>query len=140
MGTRGSAFGTVSIVARAKPRILIVEDNQDAADVLGQLLGEAGYEIRTAGSAAAALAADLDSIDLVISDIGLPDTSGWELMRRIRVGHSLKGVALSGNGTEAEIRASQEAGFSAHLTKPVEFEQLLDTIHRVTLSAPAVFD
>jgi CheY-like chemotaxis protein len=57
-------------------------------------------------------------------------------MRNIRTLRPLKGVALSGYGTEADIAASKEAGFSAHLTKPVAFDRLLETIHRVSASPP----
>ena len=68
----------------------------------------------------------------MISDIGLPGVSGLDLMRRIRLTRPLTGVALSGYGTEADIRASEEAGFSAHLTKPVPWDRLLATIRRVS--------
>jgi CheY-like chemotaxis protein len=68
----------------------------------------------------------------VISDIGLPGLSGLDLMRTIRREHPLRGVALSGYGTEADIHASEEAGFSAHLTKPVAFDDLLATIRQVS--------
>ena len=118
------------------PRILLVEDDQDTAEMIGKLLQEAGYEVHSARSAKAAMAADLDNVDLVISDIGLPDVSGLDLMRNIRTTRPLKGVALSGYGTEADIAASEEAGFSAHLTKPVPFDQLLATIQRVSAPAP----
>lgn len=119
-------------LSQAKPRILLVEDHEDTAELLSELLNEVGYEVRTAHSAKEALAADLDSVDLLISDIGLPDITGLDLMRRIRAAHSLKGVALSGYGTEADIRASAEAGFSAYLIKPVNFEHLLATIREVS--------
>jgi CheY-like chemotaxis protein len=117
-----------------KPRILLVDDHEDTADTLGELLNDAGYEVRTARSAEAALSTDLAGVDLVVSDIGLPGRSGLDLMRSLRANHHLKGVALSGYGTEADIRASEEAGFSAHLTKPVDFERLLATIREVTAS------
>jgi CheY-like chemotaxis protein len=100
--------------------------------MMEELLQEAGYEVRTVRSAKAALESDLDTVDLVISDIGLPGASGLELMRNIRQTRPLRGVALSGYGTEADIRASQEAGFSAHLTKPVVFDHLLATIQQVS--------
>lgn len=119
-----------------RPRILLVEDDGDTADVLQELLEDAGYQVRSARSAKAALNVDLDTIDLVISDIGLPDLSGLELMRSLQKNHRVRAVALSGYGTEADILASQKAGFSAHLTKPVDFDRLLATIHRVG-SAPA---
>jgi signal transduction histidine kinase len=113
------------------PRILLVEDDPDTADVLQELLVDAGYQVRMARSAKAALALDLDSVDLLISDIGLPDVSGLDLMRSVKKERGLRGVALSGYGTEADILASQEAGFSAHLTKPVDFDRLLAVIHSV---------
>lgn len=119
----------------AKPRILLVDDHKDTAEILSELLTDEGYEVRTAHSAKEALAADLDSIDLLISDIGLPDITGLDLMRGIRVTHPLKGVAMSGYGTEADMRASKAAGFSAHLTKPLNFERLLATIREVSAAA-----
>jgi DNA-binding response OmpR family regulator len=119
--------------AADRPRILLVEDDPDTADVLQELLQDAGYVVRIARSARAALALDLDTVDLVISDSGLPDVSGLDLMRTLK-DRALRGVALSGYGTEADILASREAGFSAHLTKPVDFHRLLSTIQRVSLS------
>jgi signal transduction histidine kinase len=118
------------------PRILLVEDDPDTAEMLGELLEEAGYEVHRVRSAKAAMASDLDNVDLVISDIGLPEVSGLDMMRDLRRTHPIKGVALSGYGTEADIAASEEAGFSAHLTKPVEFDHLLETIRRVSAAAP----
>ncbi len=120
-----------------RPRLLLVDDHEDTAEMLGELLTDAGFEVRTAHSVQEALGADLDNVDLLISDIGLPDASGLDLIRRIRATRPLKGVALSGYGTEADIRASIEAGFSAHLTKPVDFERLLATIRDVSASAPS---
>ncbi|HXU05575.1 MAG TPA: ATP-binding protein [Polyangia bacterium] len=114
-----------------KPRILLVEDDPDTGELLGELLQNAGYAVNTVRSAKAALDSDLDNVDLVISDIGLPGVSGLDLMRTIRQGRPLRGVALSGYGTEADIHASEEAGFSAHLTKPVAFADLLATIRQV---------
>jgi CheY-like chemotaxis protein len=115
-----------------KPRILLVEDDNDTGEMLEELLHEEGYDVRTVRSAKAALESDLGAVDLVISDIGLPGLSGLDLMRTIRRIRSLRGVALSGYGTEADIHASEEAGFSAHLTKPVVFDDLLATIRRVS--------
>jgi DNA-binding response OmpR family regulator len=115
-----------------KARILLVEDDPDTADLLGQLLEDAGFVVQSARSATAALAADLDAVDVMISDIGLPGISGLDLMREIHAGHPLVGVALSGYGTEADIVASREAGFSAHLTKPVEFDRLIETIRTLS--------
>ncbi|MES1205765.1 MAG: ATP-binding protein [Pseudomonadota bacterium] len=112
-------------------RILLVEDDADTADILSELLDRAGYCTLTVPSVQAALTSDLDAIDLVISDIGLPGASGLELMRTIRARGHLKGVALSGYGTEADIRASADAGFSAHLTKPISIDDLLSAIRHI---------
>jgi CheY-like chemotaxis protein len=73
----------------------------------------------------------------VISDVGLPDISGHDLMRSIRQRRLLRGLALSGYGTEADVQASKDAGFSAHLTKPVDFDDLLTVIREVSASPVA---
>jgi CheY-like chemotaxis protein len=118
-----------------RPRILLVEDDAETAEVLEELLQEAGYDVRCARSAEAALSFDLDTVDLLISDIGLPDISGLELMRTMKTSRPVRGVALSGYGTEADVLASREAGFSVHLTKPVEFDRLLEAIYTVSASS-----
>ena len=68
---------------------------------------------------------------LVISDLGLPDGSGYDLMRKLRADHRLRGIALSGFGMEEDVRRAEEAGFSRHLTKPVDFDLLLSTIREL---------
>ena len=113
-------------------RVLLVEDNPDTMRVLGRLLGRVGHAVTTAGCVAEALeAAGRDSFDLVVSDVGLPDGSGLDLMRRIRLDHPVPGIALSGFGMEDDLRRSREAGFVAHLTKPVDFATLEATIRRI---------
>ena len=116
-------------------RILLVEDDPDTGDLLHELLCEAGYQVRMVRTAQAALAAELGDIDLVLSDIGLPDGSGLDVMRSLRARRNLKGIALSGYGTEADIRASREAGFDVHLTKPIEVDGLLQMIDEVAATA-----
>jgi PAS domain S-box-containing protein len=117
-------------------RILLVEDHPDTAASLAELLEEEGFEVKTAGTAAAALAVDLEDVDLVVSDLGLPDRSGHELMRELQGRRPLPAIALSGYGTEADLRASRDAGFAAHLTKPVEWAELLAAIERVGRPPP----
>jgi PAS domain S-box-containing protein len=116
-------------------RILLVDDHHETAEVLEEVLIDAGYEVRSAHTVHDALTADFDRVDLLISDIGLPDASGHDLMRSIRSHHQIKGLALSGYGTEADVRASYEAGFSLHLTKPVEVSTLLSAIRQVSVSS-----
>ena len=120
--------------ARAVPgtgrRILLVEDNGDTAAMMKMLLEAFGYEIETAGDVAQALrAVESRGFDLLISDLGLPDQSGIELMQELRRrGSQLKGIALSGYGREEDVQRSKEAGFSAHVTKPVDAEVLVETV------------
>lgn len=120
---------------RTAIRILLVEDDTDTGNMLRDLLTDAGYEVRCVRSARDALAERLDGVDLVLSDIGLPDASGLDLMRALRGQRRIKGIALSGYGTEADIQASRDAGFEIHLTKPIEVNGLLDIIDRV-VAAP----
>jgi len=69
--------------------------------------------------------------DLLISDLGLPDGSGLDLMKALREAQGMKGIALSGFGTDDDVAASQAAGFSAHLTKPVDWERLRTEIEKL---------
>jgi CheY-like chemotaxis protein len=74
----------------------------------------------------------MDGIDLLISDLGLPDGNGRELIRQAQRKHAIRGIALSGYGMESDVKASLEAGFAEHLTKPVNIVQLQEAIQRVT--------
>ena len=116
----------------AKLRILLVEDHKDTAQIMARLLEQLDYEIKTADSIAAArkLTA-VYSFDLVVSDLGLPDGSGNDLMRELRGKHAMKGIALTGWGMEEDVRATVEAGFDRHLTKPVNFQSLVAAIREV---------
>ncbi len=116
----------------ASTALLLVEDHEDTARVLRRILENAGYSVRHADSLAAAreLAAE-QTFDLVISDLGLPDGSGTELMRHLRATYGLTGIALSGFGTDDDLAASSAAGFAEHLTKPVDWPQLRGAIDRL---------
>ncbi|HEV3163066.1 MAG TPA: PAS domain S-box protein, partial [Isosphaeraceae bacterium] len=114
-------------------RILLTEDNEDTLRVMAKLLRQRGHHVLTANCLEAALkVAEHEEFDLVVSDIGLPDGSGLDLMRQLRAHCAVKGIALSGYGREDDIRKSQEAGFTAHLTKPIDARKLDDMIQRVT--------
>ena len=110
-------------------RILLVEDHEDTRRIFELILKQKGHLVESAGTAEAALhLAGGQEFDLVISDLGLPDLSGTELMTILRERHSLRGVALSGYGMEEDIRKSKSAGFDRHLVKPVDpakIDQLL---------------
>jgi PAS domain S-box-containing protein len=106
-------------------RLLIVEDHADTALLLKRLLEGSGFAVETAGSVAEALkVADRAHFDVLVSDLGLPDGTGCELMRQMRERHPLKGIAMSGYGMEEDVRRSREAGFSVHLVKPVDISSL----------------
>lgn len=110
----------------ARPqRILLVEDHKPTRNALALLLRRRRYEVTTADCITAARAIVEHGIfDLLISDIGLPDGNGCELMAELRDRYGLPGIALTGYGMNEDVRRGQLAGFAAHLTKPVSIEAL----------------
>lgn len=123
---------------RAPLHILLVEDHLDTAEAMAALLQGLGHRITLAANVAEALAAAGDlqdrpdqALDLVVSDIGLPDGSGFDLMRELTRRYGLRGIALSGYGMEEDLRRSKEAGFERHLTKPINLESLQAVIGEV---------
>ena len=110
-------------------RILLVDDHRDSLSVLAKLLGMQGHTIRTATSFAEAVqSAAANQCDLLVSDIGLPDRTGIELMQELGQRYGIKGIALTGHGDEQTVQDCYKAGFSARLLKPVGFSDLLDAI------------
>jgi DNA-binding NtrC family response regulator len=101
------------------------------------MLQTAGYIVAVAENITRAkqLAA-AQQFDVVISDVGLPDGSGLDLMRHLRETYGLAGVALSGFGTDDDVNASKTAGFAEHLTKPVDWERLKSVIERLMNERP----
>lgn len=120
--------------------ILLVDDHEDTNRAMCRLLERLGYKVRTAQSVRTALeAAEQAPFDLLISDIGLPDGSGVDLMRQLMDRHKssgasqpLRGIALSGFGMEEDIQRSRDAGFHDHLIKPVNFKRLETVIRELT--------
>lgn len=111
-------------------RLLLVEDHADTAEILGRRLRKEGYQVVHAGSVGDGISAAEqakragDPIQFVLSDLGLPDGTGFDLMKTLSANYGLRGVALSGFGMESDVRKSEEAGFVRHLTKPVDFALL----------------
>src|SRR5947207_2079766 len=106
-------------------RVLVVDDHRDTCTGMKMMLERRGYEITVAHSAEQAMEKTHEQdFDLLISDIGLPDRSGYDLMRELRDSKSLPGIALSGFGTEHDVSKARAAGFSEYLTKPINFERL----------------
>jgi len=97
-----------------------------------RMLERRGYEVTIAHSAEQAVEkVRTQEFDLLISDIGLPDRSGYELMQELRDSKGLRGIALSGFGMESDVIKARAAGFSDHLTKPINFERLEEVIHNL---------
>ncbi len=121
-----AAANARSAVPEAPPmRLLLVEDHEPTMLVLSRLLTRAGHRVVTAGTVKGALeAAAGETFDLVISDIGLPDGTGMHLMQQLCDMYGLRGIALTGYGTDEDLRQTVAAGFVAHLVKPVDFEDL----------------
>jgi PAS domain S-box-containing protein len=113
-------------------RVLVVDDNHDAAEVLAMLLESMGFEARAVDSGPAALAALSDyQPNVILMDIGMPGMSGYDVARHIREQpqyEHIKLVALTGWGQEKDRRLSRESGFDHHLTKPVDFKVLKSLI------------
>jgi len=116
-------------------RILLVDDNVDAATMLGEALRLHGHTVETAYDAAGAIAAaQAFRADVALIDIGLPDLDGYELARRLRevyAGETVRLVAVTGYGLEADRRRTEEAGFDKHFVKPIDFAMLEATIARL---------
>ena len=116
-------------VDAARRRVLLVDDHHDTCLAMKKMLERHGYKITLAHTAEqAAEKVRNEEFDLLISDIGLPDRSGYDLMREVRQNKDLPGIALSGFGSEQDVKEARAAGFSEHLTKPINFERLEKTI------------
>jgi signal transduction histidine kinase len=152
---RGSEFEIALPLAEAPPqpaaaptparvgaagRVLVVDDNVDSAVTLGEALAAAGHEVRTAHSAAEAIAAATEFVPAVaVLDIGLPDLDGYALAQRLRAAPSWSGrlVALTGYGQAADKERALAAGFDLHFTKPADPAALLEAVDRFLRAAPA---
>jgi signal transduction histidine kinase/response regulator of citrate/malate metabolism len=118
-------------------RLLVVEDHKPTLDVLAGLLRRRGHDVDTAGSVKSALLlAASRTFDFVISDLGLPDGDGTDLMRQLTRDHGLRGIALTGYGMEQDFARTEQAGFLAHLVKPINFEALDRTLQGMANGAP----
>jgi signal transduction histidine kinase/CheY-like chemotaxis protein len=117
--------------------ILLVDDHPDTCAALERLLKLRGHSVVAANSMREAMeaAAAGGAFDLLISDVGLPDGNGMDLVRYLRTQRPIRGIAISGFGMDADISKSLEAGFSEHLVKPVKLEKLEAAIARVMANA-----
>lgn len=129
-------------VRKRPQRILLVDDNEPTLMVMTRMLGRLGYEIVTAKSVTGARAILSESgaeFDLLLTDLGLPDGSGYDILKYAQVtGHTARGLralALSGFGTADDVARSLQAGFHQHLIKPISTQALRDALQRASSAA-----
>ena len=126
-----------STKTRLTRRILLVEDHADTSKATARLLNQCGYQVQTAAAVAEAIQlARAHHFDLIISDIGLPDGTGHDLIRQLvaeapQDGDAVLGIAMSGFGQASDLQRSLDAGFVEHLVKPVNPSALLHAVDDV---------
>ena len=112
-------------------RVFVVEDHSDTRELLCLLLEQMGHTVFAAATMAEALRRlPGANCDVLISDIGLPDGDGWELLSRLSLPHPIYAIAISGRGANGDRARSLAAGFRHHLTKPAGAEQLAPILDR----------
>ncbi len=113
--------------------VLLVDDHADTVGLMARLLRGQGFDVIKAESVAAAVAAhDGRPIDLLVSDLTLPDGSGHDVIRQLRARMpSLRGIAVSGHGSDDDRAASLAAGFARHVTKPIDFTSFVRVCREV---------
>lgn len=106
-------------------RVILVEDHADTAECLRKFLSTIGYKVYIAPDVASARAlAKAIEFDVLLSDLGLPDGSGWDLMQELSAEHPVRAIAISGHNTADDIARSRQVGFLHHMAKPLVLEQL----------------
>jgi CheY-like chemotaxis protein len=117
----------------ARPlRILVVEDHGDTRRTLSSLLSHFGHEISVADSRQSAFEMiDAKNFDVVLSDISLPDGTGYDVISQAKTKQSITGVALTGLDGAEDIRRGKEAGFDFHLAKPIDFHELRTVLGQI---------
>ena len=121
-------------------RVLVVEDHHDTAEQFARLLKRAGHEVTCAASIKEAQNHAVMTpapncafaFDILISDIDLPDGNGRDLMRDLAKHYPIRGIAVSGHGMKDDIQDSIAAGFSYHMTKPVNWQELKTAIEKIS--------
>ena len=116
-------------------KILLVENHEDTLKYLSKYLEIQGHDVcGTRDMASAIKALSASKFDILISDIGLPDGTGIELMEKLNTEHSMVGIALTGFGMEDDVRKSRAVGFREHLVKPVDLNKLDSVLQEFALS------
>jgi hypothetical protein len=117
-------------------RLIVVEDHAETAEGLKRFLSAIGYQVFVATDMASALSlAAAVEFDVLLSDLGLPDGTGWELLKRLSAERRIRAIAFSGYNSPADRQRSAEAGFLEHLAKPLAPDQLCAAINRAAAAA-----
>jgi hypothetical protein len=128
---RADNSGMTADATARPPRVLLVDDDDDSAEMLGLLLTRRGFEVTIARSVASAVeAAATAPVDVLLSDIGLPDGTGHDLLARLRSIGPLPAVALSGLDRANAAKGKSGEGFDEYLGKPVAIDQVVNALHR----------
>jgi PAS domain S-box-containing protein len=137
-GDKAVRFAPDRVAARSL-RVLVVEDHMDTAEQFARLLQRAGHEVICAANIKQAqmyamVTPDQNracAFDILISDLDLPDGSGRDLMRNLAKRYPIRGIAVSGHGMKEDVESSIAAGFSHHITKPVNWQELQHAIQKI---------
>ena len=118
-------------------RILLIENHEVTAKFISLFLERSGHQVMIIPDGQAALGRDdLANIDVILSDIGLPDVNGWELMKQLRPNTRAYAIAMSGFGAETDIQRSLASGFQYHLVKPFVPAALEEVLRNVEPARP----
>jgi CheY-like chemotaxis protein len=116
----------------------VVENHQDTLDAIRMFLEAQGHKVESAPDMTTALQLAITiKFDVLVSDIGLPDGDGWELMRRLSAEMPVRGIAMSGYGMRADLDRSKAAGFGAHIIKPFGPAELESAVQKVLAKEPS---
>jgi CheY-like chemotaxis protein len=117
-------------------RVIVVEDHAASAEGLKKFLCAVGYKVFIATDMSSALSlASAVEFDVLLSDLALPDGSGWELMKRLSAERRIRGIAFSGHNSPDDLQRSAEAGFLEHIPKPLSPEKLCAAIDRAAATS-----
>lgn len=120
-----------TVMTREPLRVIVVEDHADTAEGLRKLLTKIGYKVYVAPDLASARAlAKAVEFDVLLSDLQLPDGTGWDLMEELSADGPVRGVAMSGFNTEEDVERSRKVGFLDHIAKPLQLERLNAALNR----------
>ncbi len=131
--TRSQAAPGRGLETRQRTPILLVEDDADSGLALRELLEEEGFDVRLAESVASARRAfEEKPAEILVTDVGLPDGSGFDLFAALKAAHPLlRGVVLSGYGMESDLTRSRSLGFAEHFVKPLNLDRLISALDRL---------